>query len=105
MTMKIADAAPDEAQLVEISLQLSEILAESSMDASPPALALDATYLEVARTMLATLTESVAASTSGKLGLTRQQLETYLDFDPDFLDTAKDMLRDFIGKTEASRNR
>jgi hypothetical protein len=55
--------------------------------------------------MLATLTESVAASTSGEFGLTRQQLETYLDFDPDFLDTAKDMLRDFIGKTEASRNR
>lgn len=31
------------------------------------------------------------------------QIETFLDFDPVFLDTAKDMLREFIDRTESKR--
>jgi hypothetical protein len=106
MTMKIADAAPEEAELVEISDQLSAALSPTSTNRhTGPALDLDASYLEAARAMLATLSQQVSASTSATVPLTRQQIETYLDFDPDFLEVAKSMLRDFINKTETSRRR
>jgi hypothetical protein len=40
---------------------------------------------------------------SGAIALTEQQVESFIDFDPDFLDEAKDMLRAFIEKAEGIR--
>jgi hypothetical protein len=97
MTMKIADVAPNEAQLVELSEQLSEAFAQPQPKLS---LDLDASFLEAARTMLASLTEQRQEGFHGAVALTRQEIETYLDLDPDFLDPAKEMLRDFIERTE-----
>lgn len=102
MTMKVADVAPGEAQMIDISEQLSETLSNSH-STHKIGLELDVTYLEAARAMLATLSERVAPSTSGTVTLTKQQIEAYLDFDPDYLDTARDMLRDFIIRAEALR--
>lgn len=106
MTMKIADAAPEEAQLVEISERLYEAFSTTKGSHTLlPLLDLDSSYLAAARTMLLSLSESIAPSTSGGVPLTRQQIESYLDFDPDFTDAAKDMLKDFIDRTEARRHR
>lgn len=101
MTMKIADVAPKEAQLIDLSEALSELLSTSAVSATAlHDLDLDSSYVEAARTMLASLSEHVAAPSAGELPLTRQQIETYLDFDPAFLDIAKTILRDFIDRTE-----
>jgi hypothetical protein len=99
--MKIADVAPEEAQLIDLSELLSELLSTSTVsEAAMPDLDLDSSYLEAARTLLASLSEHVAAPSAGELPLTRQQMESYLDFDPAFLDVAKSILRDFIDRTE-----
>jgi hypothetical protein len=50
--------------------------------------------------MLAELSEETAALPSRTIPLIEQQVETFLDFDPVFLDIAKDMLRAFIERTE-----
>jgi hypothetical protein len=49
-------------------------------------------YVDAAKTMLAELSGEVAALPSGTVALTKQQVETFLDFDPVFLDVAKDTL-------------
>ena len=49
---------------------------------------------------LAGLSRQPAVLPSGTIALTEQQVESFLDFDPEFLDVAKDMLRVFIEKTE-----
>jgi hypothetical protein len=106
MTMKIADVAPDEAQLVEISERLSEALTtDVPTKPATAVLDLDTSYLEAARTMLATLTERPRGAFHGVVALTEQQVKTYLDFDPNFLDVAKKMLREFIDRTESARSR
>jgi hypothetical protein len=64
---------------------------------------LDPAYVDAAKTMLATLSGQVAALPSGAVAPTEQQVETCLDFAPDFLDVAKNMLRAFIEKTEGIR--
>jgi hypothetical protein len=99
--MKIADVAPDEAQLIDLSELLSELLSTSAV--SEPAVAdldLDSSYLEAARTILASLSEHGATPSAGELPRTRQQIETHLDFDPAFLDVARSILRDFIDRKE-----
>jgi hypothetical protein len=105
MTMKIADIAPDEAQLIELSERLSEaVTASANSEVKVSDLGLDPSYLDAARTALASLSEQVATPTAHELPLTRQQIEGYLDFDPEFLDVAKTMLRDFIDRTEGRRS-
>lgn len=100
MTMRIADVAPDEAQLIDVSERLSVLLSTSPSAATAvPDLDLDASYLEAARTILTTLSEQLATPAAGEVPLTRQQIETHLDFDPEFLEVAKDMLRDFIDRS------
>jgi hypothetical protein len=105
--MKIADVAPDEAQLVDISEKLSAALADPGAphETETTLLDLDSSYLEAARTMLANLTQPERSAFDGAVELTEQQIENYLDFSPEFLDTAKAMLRDFIDRTESSRHR
>ena len=102
MTMKVADAAPAEAQMIDISERLSDVLSSSKLP-KRAGLDLDSSYLEAARAVLAALSEQVAPSTSGTVTLTKQQIEAYLDFNPDFLEAAKGMLRDFIDRTETKR--
>ena len=100
MTMKIADVAPDEAQLIDVSERLSVLLSTSPpATTAVPDLDLDPSYLEAARTILTTLSEQLAMPAAGEFPLTRQQIETHLDFDPEFLEVAKDMLRDFIDRS------
>jgi hypothetical protein len=60
-------------------------------------------YVDAAQILLATLSERVALLPSESIALTKQQVETFLDFDPEFLDVAKDMLRAFIEKTKILR--
>jgi hypothetical protein len=100
MTFKIADMA-HEAQLVEIAEQLSEALSGKEPAGKPIDLSSD--YVEAAKLLLATLSEQVAPLSSETVALTEQQVETFLDFDPEFLDVAKDMLRAFIEKTKTHR--
>ena len=100
MTMKIADIAPDEAEVIDVSECLSELLSTSTtVRRAVPDLNLDPAYLDAARTILTTLSEQVATPTVSEVSLTRQQIETYLDFDPEFLEVAKVMLRDFIDRS------
>jgi hypothetical protein len=104
MTMKIADFAPEETQLIDVSERLSELL--STPPQSPiavPDLGLDPSYVDAARTLLTSLSEQVAVPGTRELPLTRQQLESYLDFDPEFIDVARSMLHDFIVRTDRSR--
>ena len=107
MTMKIADIAPHEAQLVDISERLSAAFSTPEpTNSSANLLDLDSSYLETARGMLATLALSTNVTHDAFLGapaLTKQQMETYLDFDPVFLDAAKTMLLDFIERMERRR--
>ncbi|HKG74056.1 MAG TPA: hypothetical protein VKA79_07445 [Aestuariivirgaceae bacterium] len=100
MTFKIADMA-HEAQLVEIAEQLSGAL--SGEETVGKALDLGPDYVEAAKCLLATLSERVALLPSETVALTEQQVESFLDFDPEFLDIAKDMLRAFIEKTKTRR--
>jgi hypothetical protein len=100
MTFKIADIA-NEAQLVEIADRLSDALSGSETPSKP--LDLGSDYVAAAKTVLATLSERALLLPSGTVALTEQQVETFLDFDPVFLDVAKDMLRDFIERTERIR--
>ena len=100
MTFKIADVG-NEAELVEVAERLSDALSGKQIPVGP--LDLDPAYVDAAKTMLATISGQVAALPSGTVALTVQQVETFLDFDPDFLDVARDMLRAFIEKTEAIR--
>src|SRR5687768_17059262 len=100
MTFKIADMA-HEAQLVEIAEQLSEALSREETEGK--ALDLSPDYVDAAKCLLATLSERVALLPSETVDRTEQQVENFLDFDPEFLDTARDMLRAFIEKTKACR--
>ena len=49
------------------------------------------------------MTSAIFVFYNGAVELPAQQIETHLEFSPDFLDAAKAMLRDFIERTEASR--
>lgn len=100
MTFKIADVA-HEAQLVEIADQISQAL--SGEEGQGKALDLSPDYVDAAQILLATLSERGALLRSETIALTQQQVETFLDFDPEFLDVAKDMLRAFIEKTKVLR--
>jgi hypothetical protein len=106
MTMKIADAAPDEARLVEVSERLSNLLSATA----PPLLEggttldLDPSFLEASRELLAKLNEKPRRTFHGGVELTEQQIESYLDFSPAFLELAKTMLKDFIERTEKRRS-
>lgn len=100
MTFKIADVA-HEAQLVEIADQISQAL--SGEESQGKALDLSPDYVDAAQILLATLSERGALLRSETIALTQQQVETFLDFDPEFLDVAKDMLRAFIEKTKVLR--
>jgi hypothetical protein len=97
MTFKIADVGT-EAQLVEIGERLSDALSSGQYRAE--LLDLSPDYVAAAKTMLAELSREVAALPSGTIALTEQQVRSFLDFDPEFLDVAKDVLRAFIEKTE-----
>jgi hypothetical protein len=97
MTMKITDIAPGEAQLVE----LSEHLAKASQSSSTLDLVIDASFLEAARTMLLKLDQRPQEAFHGGVGWSTQQVESYLDLDPDFVESAKDLLRAFIERTES----
>jgi hypothetical protein len=97
MTFKIADVGT-EAELIEIGQRLSDAL--SSAHHRTELLDLSPDYVDAAKTMLAELSGEAAALPLGTVALTKQQVESFLDFDPVFLDTAKDMLRAFIEKTE-----
>jgi hypothetical protein len=99
MTMKIADIAPEEAQLVE----LSEYLTKASQSKNTPDLPLDASFLEAARTMLLKLDQLPQDAFHGGVGWSTQQVETYLDLDPGFVESAKDLLRAFIERTKSHR--
>lgn len=105
--MRITDAAPEEAQLVELAERLSGLFptVAAPQGAGMAALDLDPSYLEAARKLLAKLAEGPITVFHGGVELTEQQIENHLDFSPDFLDAAKDMLRDFIARTEALRER
>ncbi len=105
MTMKIADVAPEEAQIIDVSERLSEVLSTAGKSkVSVPDLDLDPSYVEAARTILASLSERVAAPSAGGIPLTRQQIQTYLDFDPEFIDVAKSMLRDFVDRADPNKS-
>jgi hypothetical protein len=86
MTFKVADIA-NEAQLVEIADRLSEAL---SGEGSEKPLDLSADYVDAAKTLLATLSERVAPLPSRTVALTEQQIDTFLDFDPEFLDICQE---------------
>ena len=104
MTMKIADFAPEEAQLIDVSERLSELLSTPPQSsAAVPDLGLDPSYVDAASSLLASLSEQVAAPGTRELPLTREQIEGYLDFDPEFMDVARSMLRDFLDRTERGR--
>lgn len=100
MTFKIADIA-NEAQLVEIAERVSDALSGDEIPGKP--LDFGPAYVDAAKSLLATLSDQVAPIPSGTAALTEQQVENFLDFDPDFLDVAKGMLRDFIERTERIR--
>lgn len=100
MTFKIADMG-SEAELVEVAERLSDAFSGMNVPGGP--LNLDPAYVDAAKTMLETLSGQVASQPSSYFGFTEQQVESFLDFDPQFLDVAKDMLRDFIKRTERIR--
>jgi hypothetical protein len=85
MTMKIADVAPHESQLIDLSERLSEVLSTSRpRNRTVQNLDFDPSYLEAARGILMSLSEQAAAPVSEEIPLTQQQLETYLDCSPEF---------------------
>lgn len=75
----------------------------SGEESQGKALDLSPDYVDAAQILLATLSERGALLRSETIALTQQQVETFLDFDPEFLDVAKDMLRAFIEKTKVLR--
>jgi hypothetical protein len=106
--MKVSDAAPDEALLVELSERLNTALSGKGALNAKPMLDLDAAFLQAARNLLATLSDRVDGSAGafhGSIPQSQEQIETYLDFNPDFLDQARQMLADFIKRTEIHRSR
>lgn len=74
-----------------------------SNNRSRPVLDPDASYLEAARVISQLYRSKVVLQLLALCSLTRQQIETYLDVDPDFLDVTKNMLREFIDKTPVVR--
>jgi hypothetical protein len=78
----------------KIRLMLAELSASLCDPGAPHAtettlLDLDSSYLEAARSMLATLTEQPEQSAfHGAVELTEKQIENHLGFSPEFLDTA-----------------
>jgi hypothetical protein len=100
MTLKLIDAAPNEAVLVDLAEQLSR--AESPDKLRRTILNLDESYLEAAMTMLDRLSMEVAAPKS-YIPLTTEQIESYLEVDLDFGENARKVLREFIGTKEASK--
>jgi hypothetical protein len=105
MTMRLLDAAPDEAQVLEVSEQLNEALADAdALKTSNPVLELDSSYLDAARTVLGALSEpSDPGGFHGSIPQTEKQVELFLDFDPSFLDIAKQMLKEFIERSQHLR--
>ena len=106
MTMRLADAAPEEAQVAKVSEQLNETLTDVSDLKSPNlVLELDPSYLDAARTVLGALSEPSGSNAfHGSVPQTKEQIEVFLDFDPSFLGLAKQMLREFIERTEHLRD-
>ena len=98
MTMKLADVAPNEAQLLDLAEQLNR--AQSPDDLKQAVLRLDVSYVEAARAMLETLSSEVATS-SHYVSLTTEQIESYLEFDPAFAQDARDVLKEFIERKES----
>lgn len=104
MTMRVSDIAPNEAQLAEISERLSAASAGPHQVPPRQDLTLDPDYLGAAKAMLAALLADRHATFVDTEPLTEEEISTYLDFDPAFADVAKNMLREFILRTEAIRN-
>jgi transposase len=103
VTLKLVDTAPEEARIVELSERLNRAVSARTEHVSRARHLLDeldASYLDAAREMLGILSGKISSCTSGGIPLTRQQIETYLDFDPAYLDTAIAMLTDFIARRE-----
>jgi hypothetical protein len=100
MTMRVSDIAPVEGQLAEISEQLFQMLAGPHHAIPEQDLLLDADYLGAAKSMLAALSTDRHADAEP---LTEEEISTYLDFDPAFARAAKNMLREFILRTESVR--
>lgn len=100
MTMKISEVAPNEAMLVDLADQVSS--ASSTTDLKKAIFDLDSSYLEAARTMVASLSSGAAASTN-YVSLTKEQIETYLEFDPAFAEEAKTILREFMRGRRVNR--
>lgn len=105
MTMKVADAAPEEAQLIEIAERLSEVFSEPDCAQPSAVLDLDPSFLQTARDLLGMLEERSTKGYCGAVQLTKQQIEHHLEFSPDLLDAAKAMLRDFIERMDAREER
>jgi 2'-5' RNA ligase len=95
MTFKVADIA-NEAQLIEIAEKLSDALSTEKAMGQPPDL--DVAYIAAAKTLLTAFSEQVERRPS-EAG----SLEKFLDFDPHFTETAKNMLREFIERVEGRR--
>ena len=53
--------------------------------------------------LLAALTDRLEKTSSGGEPLTDEEIRAFLDVDPDFLETAKSMLREFFERTENYR--
>lgn len=98
MTMKLADVAPNEAMLVDLAEQLNR--AESPDDLKETVLRLDSLYVEAAKAMLETLSSGAAAS-NHYVPLTTEQIEAYLEFDPAFVEDAREGLKEFIERKES----
>ena len=106
MTMRLSDAAPDEAQVVQVSEQLNEVLAHAeALKPGNSVLNLDSSCLDAARTVLGALSEpSGPGGFHGSVPQTEKQLEVFLDFNPNFVGLAKQMLKEFIERTEHLRD-
>ena len=101
--MKISDIAPEEAHVVALAERLSEALSAPQAASLQP-LNLDASFLEAARELLATLSQPANQGYHGSVELTEQQIRSHLEFSPDFIEPAKEMLLDFIQQTESKRS-
>jgi len=102
MTFKVADIA-NEAELIEIAEGLSDALSEETTPVKP--LDLDLAHIDAAKTLLAALAKRVASHPTEPARFAQPQAESFLDFDPEFLEAAKDMLRTFIEQTENRRGK
>jgi hypothetical protein len=104
MTMRVCDIAPIEAQLEEISERLLQITAGPHQATPGQDLLLDPDYLDAAKSMLAALSSDRQAMFVDAEPLTEEEINTYLDFDPAFIRVAKNILREFILRTEPVRS-